>query len=196
MSDRDEDEDEEMQAQWNEDGVTVIHEFRSGGEGGGGGGGGGGADLSNPDAETTVVYEYRVDSDDGSESGGGFAPTLPADDIAVGGSSPDASSGPELTAAAPTRVRVPWTPTPKVSVWLTNEATTRFGIGHPTNTGSAPLNIVAMDAQGQNVGGIELLPGQSVAWYYPPPSAVRVGVAHALVDPSPDTELTYDTPIY
>ena len=198
MSDRDDDEDdEEMLAQWSDAGVSVIYEFRSGGDGGGagGGGGGGGASSSDADAETTIVYEYRTDSDD-SVAGGGFAPAPSADDIAVGGLSPDAASGLEPTAAARTRARVPWTGIPKPSVWLTNEATTRFGIGHPTNTGSGILIIAAYDAQGTQVGGFTLEPGQGLDWYYPPSSAMQIGVAHAHVDPSPDSELTYDTPIY
>ena len=194
MSDRDDDEDdEEMQAQWNEAGVSVIHEFRSGGDAGGGGGGAAGA--GDADSVTTVVYEYCTDSDV-PVADEELAPALPADDSAVGAYAPDAASTQEPTAALQSRVRVPWTGRPNVSVWLTNEATTRFGIGHPTNTGAAPLHIVAHDAQGHNVGGITLAPGEHVDWYHPPASAVSVGVAHGYVEPGPDTELTYDTPIY
>lgn len=196
MSDRDDDEDdEEMQAQWNEPGVSVIHEFRSGGDTGGAAGGGGAAGSGDADSVTTVVYEYRTDSDVpvAEEQS---APVLPADDSVVGAYAPDAASTQEPTAALRTSVVVPWTGRPHVSVWLTNEVTTRFGIGHPTNTGAAPLHIVAHDAQGNNVGGITLAPGEGREWYHPPTSAVSIGVGHGYVDPAPATELTYDTPIY
>lgn len=195
MSDRDEDDDEEMQAQWSEPGVTVVHEFRSGGDAGGGGGGGGSAG-SGFDTETTVIYEERSDTDDGPGSVSGLGAAPPAgDEPSIGGPSDGAAAGPQPAAGVPqTRVRVPWSPTPKVALWLTNEHTTRFGIGHPRNTGSEPLYLVAYDADGNNVGGSELLPGQGLDWYHPPPSAVRIGVGHASVEPSADTELSYDTP--
>jgi len=84
------------------------------------------------------------------------------------------------------------------AVRLTNEFTTQFGIGHPTNTGECPLGINGLDENGRLVPGFEghlvLQPGESVPWYHAAPGSVTIAVA-AFNDCPGHAQLTYDTPV-
>jgi hypothetical protein len=79
------------------------------------------------------------------------------------------------------------------SVQLTNEFTTPFGIGHPTNTGDCTLFLVALDGNRNVVKELQLDPGQSVDWYTPPAGAVAIFAA-CHEECQGKGELTYDTP--
>lgn len=62
------------------------------------------------------------------------------------------------------------------AVRLTNEFTTQYGIGHPTNTGDCTLYLVATDSLGWMLDEVELSPGDSRDWYYAPAHSVAIRV--------------------
>ena len=84
-----------------------------------------------------------------------------------------------------------------IVVIVATAAQSQYGIGHPENTGDCNLYIGALDADGKPIDpgkDLELIPGASRHWYYPPSGAVQI-VAGCDTRCHGQAVLEYDTPI-
>jgi hypothetical protein len=73
---------------------------------------------------------------------------------------------------------------------------TVYGVGNPANIGSYPLSIGALDRSGTLLNPshpLELMPGESATWYYPPANAYKI-IAVGWRNYYGTTTLEYDTP--
>ena len=69
----------------------------------------------------------------------------------------------------------------------------RYGLGHPANTGDADLIIVALDQDNTPISDLRLRFGQSLPWYTPPDGTVSIAVVGPInCNGTPVFE--YDTP--
>ncbi len=75
-------------------------------------------------------------------------------------------------------------------------AQAQYGVGNPENTGDCTLFLDALDGDGTRLDGstLQLDPGQSRHWYYPPSGAAQIVVScHNTCHGN--GELEFDTPI-
>ena len=79
---------------------------------------------------------------------------------------------------------------------LTNEFTTPYGVGNPTNVGDCPLRIMCYDKDGVSIkgSGEPLNPGQSLDWYWPVEGAAKIGFYCEGGKECGKAILAYDTP--
>ena len=90
-------------------------------------------------------------------------------------------------------ISVPCPGTRENTVYLTNELTTPYGVGHPYNSGECQLFVDALDAGWSVLDELPLEPGEGRDWYYPPDGAVAIVVV-CRNDCTGRGELTYDMP--
>jgi hypothetical protein len=75
-------------------------------------------------------------------------------------------------------------------------AQAQYGVGHPENTGDCTLFLDALDENGNLLDGstLQLNPGQSRHWYYPPSGTAQiVVVCHDACHG--DGKLEFDAPV-
>ncbi len=73
----------------------------------------------------------------------------------------------------------------------------QYGVGHPENTGDCNLFLGALDGDGNPINpqnDVQLYPGDSIHWYYPPKGAVQI-VAVCASDCHGQAVLEFDTPV-
>jgi len=139
--------------------------------------------------ERSVQRQPQAQDSGTDDSGGQGAGDQSAGDQSAGDQGPDAPPG---SVARETQ------PLPLGSlVQLTNQFTTQFGVGNPTNTGVAPISLNGLDGAGNPNRGtqavLELQPGQAAQHYYAPPGSAAI--AAAAYNSQSDGEITYDMPV-
>ena len=90
------------------------------------------------------------------------------------------------------RLACPGTQTNSVFITQTDWQS-RYGVGHPANTGDTDLLITALDENNSAIDDVRLAPGQSLPWYTPPSGTVSI-LAVGPNNCSGTPVLEYDTP--
>ncbi len=146
--------------------------------------------VHEPGRPARTFSGYLTGTGDQGKAGSG----QPITKFTVGGDGRDT----EENRADRSRVQLPDHGSLQRSVRLTNEVTTPYGVGHPTNTGPCRIVLNGIDANGklipmQSDTHLILEPGESAKWYKAAPGAVAI-VAASWADCDKPAEITFDTP--